>query len=1128
MPPDPTVVLLQDAFKLLAQLLAPLSGPPRIVQSFDDENERGVACASRPQLRATAMSVAAVRDATSYKDSGQRYFFAIDNGVVQFRRPGEDFTVVAPEGSGAQAISYHEKRPPRRRNAPRFDMIAAGAGRVLVKEEGVARFYFTMLDPHFFATGSRTVPSLYFKLDPETGNPNADNQDRRDHIPAQAANHPAAVRFSLFTLMMSIKEMDNMAVNVDQNLRVWHQVDMRAPESGIDPPSHFAGVPRSEQLVTYRFPNGHENVKRGIPMYRVLDIGVGHMHWHEHECAVYGGEMDSLDGPGLPPLLIERDVYQFFNGPISDKGGFIDGTANYYVLAQLVPDDVLAQGAREDAYGILWMDEQAVFSERWRLVHPDDCDFGAFRDVVPSSLVQYMAKTPWYHTLAFDRRKFFCPFRARHINQHSRMAVARQVIVVSGYDPRSRRPLLYSINFSFGTGDRTWRWRPLPPIPARPTTTIADRTGGQVASPFESIGLREDMTLYVVQRPPGRVVWFQRYLPADHRHRPSGTTLKLPNRELVGPDEALPRILHSLATRQPLQDIPNAPMPDEGFDHPWQSLPENVWNEIHTRFSHFGCMQDEVNWRSQYYRVDVDPSKVPAGTREDMPLEDSSGTLFIDKTCLDWDAVNAALGHVSKPVVLVEQFLADVRERIESLNRQIEQFAKDINALGDAVEAAWARALEDLERLLGIIGSSGRSGLRSRIKSAVAEKAVDLVRDVPFYQHAPREVKGFVRERVRDFVHGALDAKLFDALWDAIAAASRNAAGLLQKIRNAQLGNDPARAIRNIILDHFEAAVRNLYGNRDPRVPVDFVFDITFMGQRFRHRFNLGNVKLPVARVVTAARDAIDDMGFLAAAIADAAADIIMALQKQAEKLAKAADRAILGQRLSDLTDPRELRAQLRGLLDRAIDADVLIRKTHTRSLFHDRFLLKLLHRPPLGYVLVHWDKRDDDLLPFNRLTPQTAASIDITLKRADGRKFPAKVRAYGRVLSPPVVTSAEIRVTRNASGPISVQIKLSTPMRGEDLKENIWRIRMGALPIDNGGFGATDVFFDVLRHEHFTVPSRGTTHVMTWSLAGEPAALKDKVDRYCSADGRQRHGTSLWFENVVGHVSTPDELTFG
>jgi hypothetical protein len=156
--------------------------------------------------------------------------------------------------------------------------------------------------------------------------------------------------------------------------------------------------------------------RKGYVIYRVLDIGVGHEHWHEHDCDVYGGEMDSLDGPGLPPVLIERSVYQFFNGPVDDQGGFIDGTVNYYLLCP-VSGKQRDQRERPATQRVRypWLDEQAVLSERWRLLHPDDNAFGSFRDTVPSSVVQYLFKTPCYHSFRFNQNLFWCPFRDGHI-----------------------------------------------------------------------------------------------------------------------------------------------------------------------------------------------------------------------------------------------------------------------------------------------------------------------------------------------------------------------------------------------------------------------------------------------------------------------------------------------------------------------------------------------------------------------------------------------------------------------------------------------------------------------------------------------------------------------------------------
>ena len=42
------------------------------------------------------------------------------------------------------------------------------------------------------------------------------------------------------------------------------------------------------------------------------------------------------------------------------------------------------------------------------------------------------------------------------------MAIAAYVVLVTGEDPVTKEAMLFSINFSFCTIDRTWRWRKLP------------------------------------------------------------------------------------------------------------------------------------------------------------------------------------------------------------------------------------------------------------------------------------------------------------------------------------------------------------------------------------------------------------------------------------------------------------------------------------------------------------------------------------------------------------------------------------------------------------------------------------------------------------------------------------------
>lgn len=171
-----------------------------------------------------------------------------------------------------------------------------------------------------------------------------------------------------------------------------------------------------------------------------------------------GGELQPMHAGPAVAGMSWAELYQLVNGPIRDGDGYIDGTANFYALVQLLPDSANAGLTTPNAFGILYLDEQSYFSGRWRLVHPDDHHGGGFAvatalasdDPKPAPLNEWVATRYW------------CPFRAGNIDRRTRMAVSRQVIVANGVDPHYGAEL-YSINFSYSTMDHSWRWRPLPP-----------------------------------------------------------------------------------------------------------------------------------------------------------------------------------------------------------------------------------------------------------------------------------------------------------------------------------------------------------------------------------------------------------------------------------------------------------------------------------------------------------------------------------------------------------------------------------------------------------------------------------------------------------------------------------------
>lgn len=905
-------------------------GVNKIVDSDDTYN-----VPSKPRRSADGMTVAVVPDAWGFSDSGPRRFFRINEDRIEWHDasiPGDDWKILAPCGeTNPQAISYHSKRLGET-VTPAFDMVAANSGRVFAKEKDKCSFYFAMLEPMFRQNPNEPVRSAYFKLDPEQGRSDATDADRLVHLLGEDITHPAAIRFPVFRMLMSVPLVDMMAVNIDRHRRVWHLIDARPPSGSADlPRGDF--FPPTKCVVTYESngPLGKRTKSRRAYHIRcVLDIGVGHEQWHEHDSTIYGGEMDSLDGPGLREVLPERDAYRFFNGPVNDKGGFIDGTVNYYALCQFMRDEEIADSATPPlgAFGILWLDEQAALSERWRLLHPRDSKFSGFADIVPSAIVQYLDRDATYDTLRFDRSKFWCPFRAGNINRSSRMAVSRQVLVVSGFDRKAGRAEFYSVHFGFGTCDRTWRWR-LPPdlsvapeamppsaiLPLAPlSVAVVGGPPGDVPvdvpveqppqtaypSPAGPFGLREDMTLYVRQRVDDREwVWFQKYMPADQGMRPDGDPLRLPQ-------DGIGRMAAAITAAA---SMGNADKPPTGFDHPWQFVRADVFHEMHARFSHFGIYERQVDSRSQYYCIDVGKYEELLSTASpDTVWADLDRQLFINQPTLDWDELNPLLEDGS------------------------------LATIGGAIGA-------DILTAIGLLASGEltRGGLR------------DLV--------------------------------------------------------------------------------RNLKGTR-------------------------------------------------------------------------------------------------------------FVKVRHDRSLFNERFIFRLIYREPLGWLLIHYDKRDDDLLAFSNLEPRGEHAFDLQLRRVPGpgtlvalpnQSVRLSVKGHRKVLSPPRVSHAEIFVRRNAEGqPRQVDFRfLFVPCAraqfNNSIKENIWRIRVGALPRDaSGTFGDPILLFERIRHGNF-VPEPGDTgwHSYTWSLTSETAGVVEKVALYLSQKGRITNGTSMWFEDVVGHVGIPDELVF-
>ena len=672
------------ACELLKVIVTPFTGATPIKKSFDNR-PMGVyprqytdswSVASRLYFNDLA-------ERLKYTDEGKYLQFKlVGDGKVKWDKLGA-FTLFKPDEPVLNSplnligldisVSYLKSRLGRWTEAPDFESIVASSDRLFAKEKGLDNFYIALPSPlylHKTVTNSLVVlPQSFFQIDPELGQPDENIDDLLFHftVSGDDENHLATNRFPLiraifrlFTSLENFKMIREAFPNMGVQLQpyVWVRFDSRPTKKGTEIPKGFPGY----KHIIFQDPDflgirGDVTNKNSIDFKLVLDLGVGLSHLHEQYEPIYGGEADVLDGltpaGGLVDFVDAREgmatydkLYQFANGPMQDIGGWIDGTCIYYLLVELnyheenvvvVKDNFYAnykklsdkrkqelnKGVSEleisnthfqNGYAILWKDEQASFTERWRALDLIDNEF-----VSPVKPIINIINEPSFN---FDPDKFWNPFKAGMIRSFSRMAVARQVILVNGYDFNNNeheKHELYSIHFCWPTMDRTWRHRKFPTgVHTKLLTKKNVEVGSeeidneQVDSIYpQTIGLREDMTIYVkgtklINQILVKGRWVQKYLPSDNQEIPA------------------------------IAEVRKGEKPINGYDHPWQFYSEEAFNNMHQKFSHFG-VYEEVNSRCQFYYVNITKSKeIEVGDIEKFTWIDAERQLRIDRNQINF------------------------------------------------------------------------------------------------------------------------------------------------------------------------------------------------------------------------------------------------------------------------------------------------------------------------------------------------------------------------------------------------------------------------------------------------------------------------------------------------------------
>ena len=189
-----------------------------------------------------------------------------------------------------------------------------------------------------------------------------------------------------------------------------------------------------------------------------------------------------------------------------------------------------------------------------------------------------------------------------------------------------------------------------------------------------------------------------------------------------------------------------------------------------------------------------------------------------------------------------------------------------------------------------------------------------------------------------------------------------------------------------------------------------------------------------------------------------------------------------------------------------------------TPSLFNPDTRLRIV-RKGSRWIATFADKRDDDMIPFERL-PRL-----VTLKRKTStgafESVQVTIGANHTLLDPPVVQNAYFWLEANGTAGIAFESRGATV---NSIRENIARVRMASLeadPLDPNRVARVNQLFDKITEGNFNLVAPGVFEFRWTPTASELALLQ----QHANPNGEAQFGTSIWFEDVAGNVAVAEQL---
>jgi hypothetical protein len=189
-------------------------------------------------------------------------------------------------------------------------------------------------------------------------------------------------------------------------------------------------------------------------------------------------------------------------------------------------------------------------------------------------------------------------------------------------------------------------------------------------------------------------------------------------------------------------------------------------------------------------------------------------------------------------------------------------------------------------------------------------------------------------------------------------------------------------------------------------------------------------------------------------------------------------------------------------------------RKKTPPSIFNPVTQLRILKRGN-RWIATHWDKRDDDLVPFDpieTLSGHVAVPAPPISLTQGSQTISVTLGPHQRVGGGPTVRTAEFVWTGEPTEPVAIRIH--SP-------ENVWRVRLGAIAAATPTQPSRAISLHSVELSQFRTIGDGVLEHRWRPGETELAVMREA----CSDAGAATFATSIWFEDVVGHVAVPDRL---